>query len=204
MARAVKDAANERLTGDRVTRIICWQTSVPIFKNPIILQQLSVALGIPFGLVALAIGFSSGKGTDTLYALCLIVMVLVLAWLFIIVAYRGKYEAKFVLNNKGALCRTQAKQANKNQVINNLTFMLGPLTGKPTIAGAGLLAQSQQEVLIPWNRITRIKYKPKSHTILLCNGRTEQIALFCMQDNYALVEKFVLQRTGQTDGVIRK
>lgn len=130
---------NERLTGDDMAQIIRWQISMPIFKNPVILRQLAVALGIPIGLVALIIGLSSGKGTDTLYALGLIVVVLVLAWLFIMAAYQGKYEAEFILDNKGALFRTQAKQAKKNRVINTLTVVLGLFTGRSAVAGAGLL-----------------------------------------------------------------
>lgn len=190
----MKEAMNERPIGG-APQVIRWQTSVPIFKNTVILQQLGVAEGIPFGLVALVIGLSSGKDTGTLYALGLIVVVLVLAWLFIMAVYRGKYEAEFVLDNKGALCRTQEKQAKKNRVINALTVMLGLLAGRPAVAGAGLLAQSRQEVLIRWNRITKIKYKPKSHTILLRSGWTEQIALFCTDENYLLVERFVRDKT---------
>ena len=90
-----------------------WEISVPIFKNTVILKQLGLAVGIPFGLVALVIGLSLGKGTDTLYAFGLIAAVLILAWLLIMAAYRGKYEAEFVLDNRGALCRTQAKQAKR-------------------------------------------------------------------------------------------
>ncbi len=196
-------ATNKSLTGIGMARIIRWQTSVPIFKNPVILRQLTIALGIPLGLVALIIGLSPGKGTDTLYALVLIVAWLVLAWLFIMAVYRGKYEAEFVLDSKGALCRTQAEQKKKNRVINTLNVILGLLTGKPAVAGVGLLAQSRQKVLIRWNRIRKIKYKPKSHTILLYGGWTEQIALFCTQDNYALVEKFVLQKIHRMDEVNR-
>jgi len=81
------------------------------------------------------------------------------------VAYQGKYEEEFVLDNKGVLCRTKAKQAKRNRVINTLTVMLGLLTGRPSVAGAGLLAQSRQEVFIQWSRVTKVKYKPHSHTI---------------------------------------
>ena len=114
-----------------------WEISVPIFKNTVILKQLGLAVGIPFGLVALVIGLSLGKGTDTLYAFGLIAAVLILAWLLIMAAYRGKYEAEFVLDNRGALCRTQAKKAKKNRAINTLTAVLGLLTGRPTVTGAG-------------------------------------------------------------------
>ena len=141
---------------------IQWQISVPIFRKTIILKQLGLAIGIPFGLVALVIGLSSGKNIYTLYGLGLIVALLFFTWLFIMAVYRGKYEVEFVLDQKGVLCRTQAKQAKKNRVINTLTVILGLLTGKPTTAGAGMLAQSRQEVSLRWIRVTRVNYKPKA------------------------------------------
>ena len=67
--------------------------------------------------------------------------------------------------------------------------------GKPAAAGAGMLAQSRQEVFLRWNHITKVKYKPKSRTILLRGGWTEQIALFCADENYPQIEHEVMLRT---------
>lgn len=131
-----------------------WEISVPIFKNTVILKQLGLAIGIPFGSVAIIIVLASGRSQDILYALGLMAALLILTWLFVMAAYRGKYEAEFVLDGKGVICRTQAEQARKNRVINTLTVILGLLTGKPAAAGAGMLAESRQETFLRWNRIT--------------------------------------------------
>ena len=174
---------------------IQWQISVPIFRNRVILKQLGLAIGIPFGLVALVIGLTSGKSVYTLYGLGLIAALLFFTWLFIMAVYRGKYETEFVLDQKGVLCRTQAKQAKKDRIVNALTVMLGLLSGKPAVAGAGMMAQSRQEVFIRWSRLTKVKYKPKSRTILLWGGWTENIALLCADENYEQVEVFVRRNT---------
>ncbi|MEA5025609.1 MAG: hypothetical protein VB109_22545 [Desulfitobacterium hafniense] len=170
---------------------IQWQISVPIFRNTVILKQLGLAIGIPFGLVALVIGLSSGKSVYTLYGLGFIVALLFFTWLFIMAVYRGRYEAEFVLDDKGILCRTQAKQAKKNRIINALTVVLGLLSSKPAAVGAGMMAQSRQEVFLKWNRVTKVKYKPNSRTILLRGGWTESIALFCTAENYEQIKAFV-------------
>jgi hypothetical protein len=73
--------------------------------------------------------------------------------------------------------------------------VIGLLSGRPAAAGAGILAQSQQEVFLRWNRITKVKYRPKSRTILLRSGWTENIALFCADENYEQVEVFVRRNT---------
>lgn len=184
--------------------VLQWEIKVSIFKNSVILKQLGLAIGIPFGLVALIIALSSKGSRDTIYALGLIALLLILTWLLIMLVYRGKYEVEFVLDNNGVLCRTKARQAKRNRVMNSLTVILGLLTGKPTVAGAGLLAQSRQEVFIRWSHVTKVKYKPQRHTVLIRSGWTDQIALFCTQDNYDLVERLIRQKTGQTDTVSTK
>lgn len=49
-----------------VQKKIQWQISVPLFRNGVIVRQLGIALGLPFGLVVLIIGLTSGKSLDTL------------------------------------------------------------------------------------------------------------------------------------------
>lgn len=177
---------------------IQWQISVPIFRNTVILKQLGLAVGIPFGLVSLMIGLTSGKSVYTLYGLGLIATLLFFTWLFIVAVYRGRYEAEFVLDGKGVLCRTQARQAKGNRMVNTLTVVLGLLSGKSAAAGAGILAQSRQEIFLRWDRVKKLKYKPKSCTILLRGGFSEQIALFCTDENYLQIEQEVMLRTVQS------
>lgn len=174
-----------------------WKISVLIFKDPIILKQLGIAVGIPFGLVVLTIVLTAGRSIYTLYALGLIGMLLFFTWAFVMVVYGGKYEVEFILNNEGVLCRTQEKQAGRNRIINALTVAAGLLSGKPAVAGAGLLAQKRQSVYLRWNRITKVSYQPVRRTILLRGGWTENIGIFCTKDNYSQVEMFILAKLKQ-------
>jgi hypothetical protein len=105
-----------------------------------------------------------------------------------------------MLDDKGAFCRTQAKQAKKNLIINVLTVVLGLLSGKPAVAGAGVLAQSRQEVFLKWSHVRNVKYKPRSRTILLRGGWTENIALFCTEENHLLIEQTVKIKTKHLKG----
>ena len=118
-------------------------------------------------------------------------------------AYRGFYEAEFVLDQRGVLCRTGTRQAKKNRIINTMAVLFGLLSGKPAAVGAGMLAQSKQAVFIRWNRITKVRCQPKRRTILLRGGWTESIALFCTAENYSLTEQFVLEKAPPVEGVYR-
>ena len=171
-----------------------WACRVPIFRHPVILTQLGIAVGIPFGIVAIIIWLTSGKSIYLLYALGLIAALFLLTWLFILALYGGKYDVEFILNNDGVRCRTGSKQARKNRIVNALPVGLGLFSGRLTTAGAGVLAQSRQDVFLKWARITKVKYRPGSQTILLRGGWTENVAIFCTEENYAAVEQMVRQQ----------
>lgn len=178
--------------------VIQWHASVPIFKNNIILKQLALAIGLPFGFLSMFFVIMSSKSKEALYGLVMIGILLFLTWLIIIIiVYRGRYDAEFRLDERGVLCRTQAGQMKKNRVMNLLTVVLGLLSGKPAAAGAGMLAQSRQEVFIMWNRIKKVEYDPKNRTILLRGGFGENVALFCPEESYWQIERAVREKTGQ-------
>ena len=79
----------------------------------------------------------------------------------------------------------------KNRFVNRLTVIMGVFTGKPTVAGAGLLAQAKEEDFLAWQKIQKIKYKPKSQTILLRGHPGQKIAVFCPPDYYQQIEDFI-------------
>lgn len=174
---------------------IQWEIKVPIFKNSIILKQLGIAIGIPFGILIFALLLLTKRDIYTLYAVGMVVGLLLITWLFIMIIYRGKYEVEFFLNNKGVLSRTQKGQLKKNKLINGLTLFLSLFSKQPAVAGASILADSRQEIFIPWKRVRSVIYKPKARTIILKGGFTENIALFCDVDNYQKIEQFILDKT---------
>jgi hypothetical protein len=60
----------------------------------------------------------------------------------------GKYDVAYIIDSKGIRCYTQKGQARKNRVLNAFTVILAILSGKPAVAGAGLLAHSRQDILV--------------------------------------------------------
>lgn len=169
---------------------LTWQIDVPIFKNSTIVTQLGIAIGIPFGV--LLIFLIANKGY---YGAILVGLLLFLTWIFIMIFYGGKYKVEFILDKNGARCKTQKNQAKKNKTINRLTVVLGLLSGKPTAAGAGMLAQSRQDIFIKWNQITKVKYKQKKSIIILKAGIMNSIVLFCSNDNYIQAKAFIKCKT---------
>lgn len=164
-----------------------WSVKVPIFRNTIILKQMGFAIGIPFGILILIMIIAKAY-----YALILIAALFLGTYLLILALWGGKYHAGFEIDRSGIRNFTMKDHAKKNLIINSLAVIGGLFSGKPTIAGAGILAQSRQDVMIRWRSIRKVKFYPKSQTIMIKGGFSENIALFCNDDNYKNVESYIL------------
>ncbi|SDZ39086.1 hypothetical protein SAMN05660462_02992 [Proteiniborus ethanoligenes] len=171
-----------------------WSINVPIFKTSLILKQLGIAIGIPFGLIIIFLLTISDDNTYTFYAFSLITALFVLTYIFIRIIYGGKYHVGFTIDNKGIRYYTQKNHLRKNNIINTLTIILGLISGKPSITGAGILAQSRQAIFIKWGGIRRVKYCPKQYTIMIKGGTSENIGVFCTKENYLEVEELIKSR----------
>ncbi|MDP2889567.1 MAG: hypothetical protein Q8P34_11490 [Bacteroidota bacterium] len=169
-----------------ITEKLEWTIRVPVFRNPIILKQLGIAIGIPFGVLIFFLIL-----TKAFYALGLIIVLFLFTYLLIRIVWGGKYDVGFELNRTGIRNYTLKKQSNRNRIINALAFVSGLLSGKPAVAGAGILAQSRQDVLIRWSNIRKVRFYPGNQTVMIKAGFAENIAVFCTPSNYSEVEAFI-------------
>jgi len=168
---------------------IKWNIRVSIFRNPIIMKQLGIAIGIPFGILILFLIISKA-----IYALVLIAVLFLLTYLFILVVWGGKYDVGFELDKTGIRNYTLKNQAKKNRIINTMAVVFGLLSGKPAVAGAGILAQSRQNILIKWSSIRKVKFYPQNQMVMIRAGFAENIAIFCTPANYSEVASFIQYR----------
>lgn len=168
-----------------------WSIKVSIFKNPIILRQLGLAIGIPFGSLILILLVLTKEVRYTLYALGLIFTLFFVTYIFIRLIYGGKYALRYTIDNNGIYSYTDDDQRKKNSIINKLTIILGIFSRKPTVIGSGVLANSRQNSMIKWRNIRRIKLYPRYRTIMVYGGIGENIGIFCSKENYDEVEWFI-------------
>ncbi|MDD2362060.1 MAG: hypothetical protein PHV32_04825 [Eubacteriales bacterium] len=136
---------------------LCWELKVPIFKNGLILKQMGIAIGIPFGVLILFLLFIKAW-----YALILIGLTLLLTVLMILILFRGTYDVRYVINREGVSCHTQEKQQNRVRRLAFTTLILGLLRGNLTVAGAGLLADSGSQ---PWTNLFRLSSNQNDHLV---------------------------------------
>src|SRR6056297_1713982 len=174
---------------------IKWEVKVPIFRNPLILKQLGIAIGLPFGILIIFLIMVTNQIRYLFYSLALLGLLFLITYLTIMILYQGKYDVGFVLDKKGIRCYTQKKQAKKNKIINNLAVILGIFFRRPTIAGAGMLAQSRQNIRINWRNVRKVTYRPKQQLILVKGNFAENIAVFCSKKNYEQVKSVINHQT---------
>ena len=174
---------------------IKWEVNVPIFRNPLILKQLGIAIGLPFGLLIIGLIILTNEIRYLLYSLLLIGLLFLIVYITIMLLYRGTYDVGFVLDKKGIRCYTQKKQARKNRFINGLSIILGIFFRKPGVAGAGMLAQSRQDIKINWRNVRKVTFQPKQQLILVKGNFAENIAVFCQKENYEQIKTIIKQQT---------
>lgn len=168
-----------------------WSIKVSIFKNPVILKQLGIAIGIPFGLLILILVVLTKEIKYTMYALGLIFTLFFLTYILIRFVYGGKYALRYTINNDGIYSYTEEAQRKKNSIINKLTIILGIFSRKPTIIGSGILANARQNTMIKWRNVRKIKIYPRYLTIMVYGGIGQNIGVFCTKENYDEVEWFI-------------
>lgn len=175
------------------TTKVSWEIEVPIFRHPLILKQLAMAIGIPFGLVALVLIASAGTDNRiyALYGLGLLGTTALLTVLLVFILYGGKYAVGFVIDDTGIRSYTQKTHAIRNRYLNSLTIILGLISRQPSVAGAGVLAASRQSVSIRWNKVKMVRFKDSNSTILVRGGCLETIAVFCAPADYELIKTLI-------------
>lgn len=106
-----------RTEGGTLLDELNWSIRIPLLKNRAIRNQLSLALGIPFGIlciVLLAVQAYSG--------LLMVGGALVLGFLLVMLIFRGTYDVQYALDDKGITCETQNKQKKRVRRMATATF----------------------------------------------------------------------------------
>jgi hypothetical protein len=95
---------------------------------------------------------------------------------------------RYTLSASGLLLETTSRAA---KVSNRAAIVVGVLSGKPGVAGSGLLAASQETQEVKWRGAFRAVYRPGSHMILLKGAWRTLMLVQCTPENYAEVAEKV-------------
>jgi len=114
--------------------------------------------------------------------------VALLALLVSLLFFHNRMHMRFRVDAKGVASDVADPRAHK---ANRLVTIIGLLSGRPGVAGAGLMAAADSHRELAWPRIARAHYHRHWHTITLANGWRTVMTLFCSADNYDAVQAAV-------------
>ena len=168
-----------------------WSIRIPILKNRVIRNQLSLAIGIPFGILCVVL-----LAVQAYRGLAMVGGALALGFLLVMLIFRGTYDVEFTLDDKGITCETQSKQKKRVRRMATATTVMGVLAGNPTTVAGGLMAGARTKERLLWKQIRKVKYLGGQSTIMLRAGFGESIAVFCTEENYKQVSAFIRHKLG--------
>ena len=168
-----------------------WLICVPLLKNRVIRNQLSLAIGIPFGILCIVL-----LAVEAYSGLAMVGGALALGFLLVLLIFRGTYDVKFALDDKGITCETQSEQKKRVRRMAAATAVMGMLAGNPTTVAAGMMAGARTKEKLLWKRIRKVKYLDRQRTIMLRAGFGESIAVFCTEENYKQVSALICRKLG--------
>lgn len=182
---------------DKLSPPFCWSIRLSLFRNPVIVRQLGLAIGLPFGIMIAILVLTASEPPYLYYALGLIGLLFLLTALVLLVVFRGTYDVDYCVSDRGITGRMQEGQAKRAARINQAAVLLGLFAGNYTTAGAGMLAGTRQGQALTWGRVRKVSYRPGRRLIILHAALGGSLPLFCLPENYGAIEGFIRRKQAQ-------
>jgi vacuolar-type H+-ATPase subunit I/STV1 len=173
---------NEKSSIQEETVLYSWDASVPVLTNPSAWSGVALSLG--GGALGLGILFTFiSKSIKGLYVAAAIFGGLMSIFVLVggIIDIFGGFRVNFILTNLGlrSISGKGARAAAGAAVVG------GILAGNLTAIGTGTLAESEQNVYIPYKEVTKVKVKSRRRYILVRGDWSQKpIGLYCDKDNF--------------------
>ena len=170
---------------------IVWEADVPLVTSRFVLGStvkwivLTYVVCIAWiGYIFLAIG--EGRQIPMLAGIFAIICagLFVLSLLIMLVFFGNRMPMRFAVDNKGVGSTVISRRA---RTASRIAAIAGALTGRPGLAGAGILAASSENTFVPWTRVTDAVFDRTSNTIVLRGARGTLAWLVCTPETFETV-----------------
>ena len=161
--------------------VLQWEAGISLVTNPFIWADLVKGLGLSWIVfIALATGILWDESWAERWpawgvvTLCHLFVAALFAAVCVVV-FRNRFATRFTLTSKGALYesgRLASKAATAGVVA-------GLLALNPGLAGASLLASTQNSLMLPWREVKKCTCFPRRQVITLSNFWRPVLRLYC-------------------------
>jgi hypothetical protein len=171
---------------------LTWVARLPFVRDPVFIRQMSLVFVVPLVVLGLLMAIISWPlDMESLGMVLKVVLVtggvmLVLYVLVIFGVLRGRQEIRYTLDEKGI----REETAGPLKYMNIVKLLL-VLSGRPTYAGIGLMAQGPKSEHMTWKRVQEVVPDPQAQTITLRKSRADSTVIHCTEENYDRVLAWV-------------
>ena len=182
----------------------CWVYEFNMLKNPMILLGLLkmflfilIGMWVVFGLFRIGrdgfVGAFVAQTKELLIPAAVLFVLSILGYILLACIYGWKYCVLFEMNETGIRHIQMKKQYKKAQAIGWIAAMMGIATGKPGMAGTGLLAMAKNEQATEFRIVKRMRAFRAFHTIKL-DGRLNHNQIYTQPEDYEFVLDYISRR----------
>lgn len=191
---SIDDDAPSQVSADPAGTIR-WRVEVALITNRFVL--LDVLLGcvatVVIGGALLSAIFGYGGGLagvrdGMLFAGAFGVFLLLVSVFTLTVIFGNRWPLEFFIGPDGVIMNNVSEKAH---TIHRLSWILALLTGRPLMAGPGLIAQSREVIGIPWDEVRKVRRYADLGVIGIKGGLLDNVRLYCTPSNYAEVAQRV-------------
>jgi hypothetical protein len=159
-----------------------WNHQIKMLFNATLWKTFFAIFGIPITLLGLLIKFV-GHAHHVLLAMAGIFAFFFVIWIIagIIIDLMGGFYAKYVITSKGIYFAS----GKKERAIADAATVVGVLAGSLGATGTGLLARSEQDNSVEWEKIKKVKVRKSQRYIFIREGfGSKPIGLYCNKENF--------------------
>jgi hypothetical protein len=173
-----------------------WDAMILLYKDKTVLQQLLIAIGLPFGVVVLFLLWVASQSNDIYawYGLILIGILMLLTVLLIGFVYQNRMHVCYHLNQNRIKMELSEKQKKINSWVNWTTTISGLFAKNPTVMGIGLLASANQRQMMRLVHVKAVMAYPDQFKLVLVDSY-RQFLVQCESHNYHDVTCFLHHHT---------
>lgn len=174
------------MVGGKTPNLI-WDSELRLF-SPEMLKSWAIAMVATWLVMMLILGitFTAQGEAEDLPAIALVLLAVtaglgVSGLLVMLLLFRGGYPVRYTVSGEGVRMETLSQVAKRS---NRLAIVLGALSGKPGLLGAGLVAQTRETEAVAWQGAFRLEPRPRRQLIVLKGSWRSLMLVQCREDNY--------------------
>ena len=114
----------------------------------------------------------------------------ILSYLIYAFLINGKYCVLFEMDEYGINHKQHEKQVEKSQLIGAIATIAGAATGRPGMAGTGILAAARTSMYTGFDDVKELEFLPKEHLIRV-NETLNRNQVYAEEEDFAFVANYI-------------